>query len=118
PEKEKKEKEEKYITKDIIAVKYTVDKPDSDEKKETEGIKIGAEKRRIIYEYFQKKAKEKGEEFKKKAFRSGKYMTVGYLEYDYENYKKKIKCLQEILESLRNDEKLLEELQNTENNTR
>ena len=45
-------------------------------------------------------------------------MTVGYLEYDYENYKKKIKCLQEILESLRNDEKLLEELQNTENNTR
>lgn len=76
-------REENYI----LAVK--VEAEDAHKK---EASKI----RRDLYEAF----KEEIPAFKKKDFRAGKYMTVGYVLYDEKNYGEKVELLQKALERI------------------
>lgn len=51
-----------------------------------------------LYEYF----KSQIPELKKKRFRSGKYMTVGFIEYDKSDYKEKIALLEKMIKNIEN----------------
>lgn len=51
-----------------------------------------------MYNYFYEKLAE--EELKKDRFTQGKYMTVGYIEYNEKNYKEKIKRMEEVMNSI------------------
>ena len=39
-------------------------------------------------------------EIKKKTFRNGKHMTVGYIEYDEKNYREKIKAMEDLMRQI------------------
>ena len=39
-------------------------------------------------------------EFKKKTFRKGKHMTVGYVEFNEKNYREKIKTMENLMRSI------------------
>ena len=94
----KKEKEI-YNKKNIIAVKYSLG--DKDDEKYDEKVKISSEIRNKIYEELKGKLKEKGFEFYKKRFVAGRYMTVGYFEFEnIDDCKDKIKILQYALNLL------------------
>ena len=49
-----------------------------------------------LYEFCNKNV----EEFKKKTFRKGKHMTVGYVEFDEKNYREKIKTMENLMRSI------------------
>ena len=49
-----------------------------------------------LYRYFDSKISG----FKKKTFRQGKWMTIGYMEYNEKNYKEKIEQMQAIMQSI------------------
>ena len=49
-----------------------------------------------LYDYF----KSKTPEFNKKPFRKGKWMTVGYIQYNEKNYKEKIQLMQGVMQSI------------------
>lgn len=87
------------IEKNIIALKYSIDHQDN-EKNEDEIRKI----RWKLYDYFHQKL---GDEFQKKPFRPGKWMTVGYIRYDETNYLEKIKAMQSAFSGLLKNEKLV-----------
>ena len=53
-----------------------------------------------LYEYFL----EQKIGFKKKSFRPGKHMTVGYIEYDEKNYVEKIKVMETTMKKIANGE--------------
>lgn len=53
-----------------------------------------------LYDYFSSRIPG----FKKKSFRKGKWMTVGYIEYNETNYKEKIQIVQNIMKSITNGE--------------
>ena len=72
------------IEDNIIAVKMT-----------GAGEKI-TEIRWNLYRYFDSKISD----FKKKTFRNGKWMTIGYIEYNEKNYKEKIEQMQNIMQSI------------------
>lgn len=76
------------IEDNIITVK--LEKSEVDDKVEINNI------RWKLYEYFNTKLPE----FTKKAFRDGKYMTVGYIDYDYNNYKEKIELLEYLMKGI------------------
>lgn len=79
------------IENNIIAVKislvkdriYDVDKVDSI--------------RNQVYEYFRDNIHQ---QFKKKVYKKGCYMTVGYIEYDEYSYKKQISIMQDVMKSM------------------
>ena len=77
------------IENDIITVKYSAP-PDSDGD-------IVRQIRWTIYSYFHEKL---GESFKKKTFRPGRYMTIGYIEYNEKNYLKKLLLLRDTLRKM------------------
>lgn len=52
-----------------------------------------------IYEYFLKACLVKGLSFTKRAFHPGKYMTIGYVEYNQKNYEDAIKKMEEIMDN-------------------
>lgn len=79
------------IENDIIAIKLSRNENCSD-------IET-AEYRWKLYEYF----KSKIPEFNKKIFRNGKYMTIGFINYNNENYKEKIKLLERTIINLENE---------------
>jgi len=74
------------IEDNVIAVKMTV----TGDAEDTVDI------RWKLYEYFKSMAPD----FNKKPFRKGKWMTVGYLEYNEKNYKEKIQLMQGIMQSI------------------
>ncbi|GAA0860066.1 PD-(D/E)XK nuclease family protein [Clostridium baratii] len=78
------------IENDIIAVKLT--------KLQTNNSQEIVNVRRKLYEYF----KSEIPEFKKKAFRVGNHMTVGYIEYDENDYKEKILLLEKSMKNIEN----------------
>ena len=54
--------------------------------------------RRSLYEY----CKSIMPKFDKKAFRVGKHMTVGYIDYDEKNYREKIKAMEDLMRGIGN----------------
>lgn len=78
------------IENNIIAIKLS--------SKDTGNQKETMEFRWKLYEYF----KSQIPELKKKKFRSGKYMTVGFIEYDKSDYKEKIAFLENMLKDIEN----------------
>lgn len=81
------------IEDNIIAVKYTINKQD------TTDMNVVSNIRWKLYDYFHN---EIGESFKKKPFRPGKYMTIGYVEYDENNYKKIFEMMKQLMKELPN----------------
>lgn len=81
------------IEDNIIAVKYTIDR------QETTDMNMVSSIRWKLYDYFHK---EIGSSFMKKPFRPGKFMTVGYVEYNEENYVEKLEMMKRILKELPN----------------
>lgn len=53
-----------------------------------------------LYNYL----KSKTSDFKKRTFRRGEYMTIGYIEYTADNYAERIKLMQDIMQSIANGE--------------
>ena len=83
-----------YIVEDnIIAVKYTINKQD------TTDMSVVSNIRWKLYDYFHN---EIGDLFKKKPFRPGKYMTIGYVEYDENNYKEIFEMMKQLMKELPN----------------
>ena len=93
-----KKEEKEYVKKDIIAVKYSVsDKEVSTDETEIK-FEAASKNRKEIYEKLKNKL---GDKFYKKIFRVGKYMTVGYLEYDsIKDCEEKIIILQNALKEI------------------
>lgn len=81
------------ISNNKITVK--ISKPDEITKEDLEILK---DIRWSLYNYFYEKLAE--EEFKKDRFTQGKYMTVGYIEYNEKNYKEKIERMEEVMNSI------------------
>ena len=82
---------------DIIAVKYSVDPKGTYDKQAVSNM------RRRLYEYLENKVKKETDNevvFKKKVFRYGTWMTVGYVEYDESNYLERLKLLKKSLDEL------------------
>ena len=92
---------EQYNQKDIIAVKYSVPKKNINNKELSkeefeDKVKKASEKRKELFSNLEKTIPN----FQKKYFRSGQYMTVGYLEFENtEDCKKKIELLQNTLQT-------------------
>ncbi len=86
------------IENDIIALKYSIN-PQNKETNNDEVRKI----RWKLYDYFHQKL---GDEFQKKPFRLGRWMTVGYIRYDETNYLEKIKAMQSAFSRLLKNGKL------------
>lgn len=82
------------IENDIITIKYTVDE------KQSPDMEAVSEMRWKLYEYFRAYL---GEEFKKKSFRQGMHMTIGYIQYDEQNYASLIMKMRDALLSLKNN---------------
>jgi len=78
------------IEDNIIAVKYTIEKKDTTDMGKVNDI------RWRLYKYFRE---EMGDLFTKKAFRPGAYMTVGYVEYNEQDYEKKLHMIKMHCES-------------------
>ncbi len=76
----------------IIALKYSIANP-----KISFNEQVVKDMRWKLYDYFRK---EIGNEFKKKTFRYGTWMTVGYIEYDETNYADKLMLMQSTLDKL------------------
>lgn len=76
----------------IIALKYSIDNP-----KITFDEQVIKDMRWKLYDYFRK---EIGDEFKKKVFRYGTWMTVGYVEYDETNFSDKLMLMKGTLDKL------------------
>lgn len=69
------------------------------------GLESTKSARYQLYNYFKEKINQNGNvEFYKKNFRQGRYMTVGYIEYNENNYAEKIKLMENIMESVANGE--------------
>ncbi len=83
------------IENDIISVKYTVDLKVAD-------IEKVKKIRWALYKYFRSKL---GESFTKKTFRSGNYMTVGYIRYSEADWEDKLLLMKNtMLEMISNNE--------------
>lgn len=72
------------IEDDIITVKMTGDTP------------YTKDVRWKLYNYIQQMVPE----FKKKTFRPGKWMTIGYIPYNEKNYKEKIELMENVMQSI------------------
>lgn len=81
------------IENDCITVKLSLDKTTDYD------MNIVKEMRWQIFDYFKK---EIGEEFKKRAFKNGRAMTVGYIIYNEINYNDKIKLMQNTMINILN----------------
>jgi hypothetical protein len=92
---------EQYNQKNILTIKYSVPKKNINNKNLSKEdfekkVKIASEKRKELFSKLENILK--NEDFQKKYFRAGQYMTVGYLEYNsIEDCKEKIKLLQDVL---------------------
>ena len=109
---------EQYNQKNIIAIKYSVPKKNKNNKELSKEdfekkVTIASEKRKELFSKLKNKLENElkdmpkfknileNEDFQKKYFRSGQYMTVGYLEYNsIIDCKKKIELLQYALINL------------------
>ena len=76
----------------IIALKYSIDNP-----KISFNEQVVKDMRWKLYDYFRK---EIGDEFRKKVFRYGTWMTVGYVEYDENNFADKLILMKDTLDKL------------------
>lgn len=84
------------IENNIIAVKIGAEPIENfDEQKITDA-------RWEIFNYFSSRI----EGFKKKTFRRGNYMTVGYLEYNEKNYREQISKIQKVFDEMRKELRL------------
>ncbi len=96
---------EQYNQKNIVTIKYSVPKGNINNKKLSKEdyekkVEIASKKRKDLFYKFKKILK--NENFKKKDFRKGQYMTVGYLEFeDIDDCKKKIEVLQAALKIIK-----------------
>lgn len=82
----------------IIAAKYSIDpKNNSDPSK-------SAQARRTLYEYLNSQL---NGEFRKKTFRHGTYMTVGYITYNESNYQQQFFKILNALQSLKGAGKII-----------
>lgn len=88
------------IENNIIAIKLN--------SKETGNQKESREFRWKLYEYF----KSQIPELKKKKFRNGKCMTVGFVEYDKSDYKEKITLLEKMIKGFENRDINLNNIEN------
>jgi len=79
------------IEDNIIAVKYTIQRTDATDMNKVRDV------RWKLYEYFHGQL---GEQFLKKVFRPGEYMTIGYIEYNENNYVEKIDMMKNALYKL------------------
>lgn len=88
------------IENNIIAIKLS--------SKDTANQKEAIDFRWKLYEYF------KGQipELKKKKFRNGKYMTVGFIEYDKSDYREKIALLEKMIKGIKNRDINLNNIKN------
>lgn len=78
------------IENNTIAIKMSIT--------ETDDNNMTRDIRWKLYNYF----KEQVPDLKKKVFRPGIYMTVGYIEYDENNYKEKIELLERLMKNIEN----------------
>ena len=96
---------EQYNQKNIVTIKYSVPKGNINNKKLSKEdyekkVEIASKKRKDFFYKFKKILK--NENFKKKDFRKGQYMTVGYLEFeDISDCEKKIEVLQAALKIIK-----------------
>lgn len=86
------------IEKDTITVKYSVDPQELPDMNQVTEIRHKIYQR--LHEYI-------GEDFQKRTFRKGVYMTVGYVNYDEQNYKETLLGMKQALRSLLLGEKFL-----------
>ncbi len=84
------------IENNIVAVKI-----DADPQEDFDAQKI-KDARWKIFDYFSHRV----DDFKKKVFRPGNYMTVGYVEYDEKNYKEQIAKIQKVFDDMRKELRL------------
>lgn len=68
----------------------------------THGVKYNNEIWWYINKFYRDRCKEKGFKFNKKSFRTGNYMTVGYIEYDEKNYEEAIRIMEQIMDQFMN----------------